>query len=220
MSSLPFDLVIFDLDGTVVDTLTPTLRCFQEALAPALGRVPTLEEIRDRFGPSEPEIFTAWVGEGEASDAIARLYTCYDRVFHEMGPFPGVKELLVDLRGRGYKTALFTGRGRPSTQVLLEAMEMDVLFDDTVTGEEAARPKPAPDGVRMILDHLSIPPERAALVGDSPLDVAAARAAGVRPIVSRWDGHQAEVPGGEDLLTVHTVEELRQLLLGTGEGES
>jgi HAD superfamily hydrolase (TIGR01509 family) len=209
------ELIIFDLDGTLVDTLPPTLRCFQEALAPALGRVPSIEEIRDRFGPSEPDIFTSWVGEREAPAAVARLYACYERLYHEMGPFPGVRELLADLRTAGRKTALFTGRGRPSTDVLLHAMELGALFDTTVTGEEAPLPKPAPDGVRMILERLSVPPSRAVLVGDSPLDLAAARAAGVLPIVCLWDGHHPEVARVEagDLLVVRSVEELRAVLL-------
>jgi len=220
MEGAALDLIIFDLDGTVVDTLAPTLRCFQEALAPALGRVPTFEEIRDRFGPSEPEIFAAWVGEGEAPATVSRLYACYERVYHEMGPFPGVRELLMDLRAAGWKTALFTGRGRHSTDVLLHAMELARLFDAIVTGEEAPRPKPAPDGVRMILERLSVPASRAVLVGDSPLDVAAARAAGVRPIVSLWDGHHPEAGQDEagDLLLVRSVEELRGVLLGEGSG--
>jgi HAD superfamily hydrolase (TIGR01509 family) len=215
MHRAALDLIIFDLDGTVVDTLHPTFRCFQEALAPALGRVPTVEEIRDRFGPSEPDIFADWIGKEAAPAAVKRLYACYERLYHEVGPFPGVRELLGGLRAAGLKTALFTGRGRPSTDVLLHAMELARLFDTTVTGEEAPRPKPAPDGVRMILERLSVPPSRAALVGDSPLDVAAARAAGVLPIVSLWDGHHPEVApdGAGDLLAVRSVEELRRMLL-------
>jgi phosphoglycolate phosphatase-like HAD superfamily hydrolase len=98
----------------LVDTLEPTFRCFQDAVAPALGRVPTREEILERFGPADDEIVSTWVGEKEAEAAVRRLYAGYETAFRNVGPFPGLPELVRELRRRGSRTAIFTGRGRRS----------------------------------------------------------------------------------------------------------
>ena len=185
-------LVVFDLDGTLVDTLGPTFRCFQEAVAPALGRVPAREEILDRFGPADHDIVSAWVGPAEADAAVKRLYDCYEHAFRDAGPFPGIVELVLELRRRGKRTAIFTGRGRRSTDVLLRSMGLDRLFDFVVCGDEVASPKPAPDGLLTILDALGEKAEDAVLVGDTVKDMQAALDAGVPAIAARWASPERE----------------------------
>ncbi len=207
-------LVMFDLDGTVVDTLGPTFACFQAAVAPALGRTPSREEILERFGPADHEIVSTWVGEAEAEAAVGRLYACYEHAFRDSAPFPGMIELLGEIRGLGIKTALFTGRGRPSTDVILRAMHLDTLFATTVTGDEAPRSKPAPDGIVTILRRLSVPPELAVYVGDTIMDVESAQAAGVLPLAALWRCPEPESFTRLTTPKADTVPELRALLLG------
>ena len=144
-------VLLFDLDGTLTDTLPGTFRAFQDAVEPALGRRPAVQEILDRFGPTDHRIVTEWVGPAEAPRALERLYAAYAREFREVRPFPGVPEILEELCARGRRLGLFTGRGRPSTGDLLRALDFERLFEAVVTGEEVARPKPAPDGVLEIL---------------------------------------------------------------------
>lgn len=207
-------LVIFDLDGTLLDTLGPTLRCFQEAVAPALGRTPTPAEVLERFGPADQEIVADWVGEAEAERAVDRLYDCYRRLMEATGPFPGAVDLVHAVRGAGRRVALFTGRGRPSTDMLLARMGLDALFEATVTGEEAARPKPAPDGLLRVLEMLGERAESAVYVGDTLKDAAAARDAGMAAIGALWGSPEAEALAAAGIVCAGTIEELRGMLVG------
>lgn len=207
-------LVMFDLDGTVADTLDLTFTCFQAAVAPVLGRTPSREEILERFGPADHEIVSTWVGEAEATAAVARLYACYEQALEDSAPFPGMVNLLEDLRGRGVETALFTGRGRPSTDVILRVMHLETLFATTVTGDEVPRSKPAPDGIVTILRRLSVPPEHAVYVGDTIMDVESAQAAGVLPLAALWRSPEPERFTRLTIPKADTVPELRALLLG------
>jgi HAD superfamily hydrolase (TIGR01509 family) len=206
------DPVVFDLDGTVADTLPVTLPCFQEALAPSLGRTPTFEEILARFGPADHQIVARWVGPEEAEAAVRRLYDAYARASGNLQPFPGMIDLLRSLRNQGRRTALFTGRGRPSTEVVLGALGLQRWFDVTVTGEEVPRVKPAPDGLLLILERLGASRERAVYVGDTVKDVEAANAAGVTAVAAAWGSLEIDRLRDRDALLVHGVEELGRLL--------
>ena len=179
-------LVIFDLDGTLVDTLDATFRCFQEAVAPTLGRVPSREEILERFGPADHRIVSEWVGPSHAHAALDRLYVCYETAFADSGPFPGIVEVIRELRSQGKLTAVFTGRGRPSTDAILRGMQLQDLFDAVVTSDDVDDPKPAPDGLLKILELLKMKADEAVYVGDTVKDIDAARAAGVTPIAALW----------------------------------
>ena len=206
-------LVIFDLDGTLVDSLPATFACFAEAVAPFLGRLPGKGEILARMGAADQCIIADWVGAAHAEEAVARLYACYAREFAALAPFPGVVPLLRDLRASGRRTGLFTGRGRPSTDAMLRALALGDLFDASVTGEEVARPKPAPDGLIAVAAGCAVPPAEAVYVGDSPLDIRAALAAGVRPVAVLWGTHQREeLDAFDGLARAETVEGLRELL--------
>jgi len=179
-------LVIFDLDGTLVDTLDATFRCFQEAVSPALGRVPSREEILERFGPADHRIVAEWVGPRQAQAAVERLYACYETAFADSGPFPGIVDLVRELRSQGRLTAIFTGRGRPSTDAILRGMQLQDLFDAVVTSDDVDHPKPAPDGLLKILELLKMKADEAVYVGDTVKDIDAARAAGMTPLAALW----------------------------------
>ena len=191
-------LLIFDLDGTLVDTLDPTFRCFQHAVAPVLGRTPSIEEILARFGPADHKIVAEWVGEPHAAEAVERLYTCYESAFQNAGPFPGMLEVVRDARRVGKKTAIFTGRGRASTEAILKGMGLENLFDVVVCGDDVEHSKPAPDGLLRILDLLNLDAETAVYIGDTVKDLEAARGAGVASIAALWgspERHLLQIQG-------------------------
>jgi HAD superfamily hydrolase (TIGR01509 family) len=205
-------LVIFDLDGTLVDTLEPTFRSFQEAVAPALGRVPSQEEVLARFGPADHQIVSDWVGPENASAAVKRLYACYETAFQDSGPFPGMVELIRDLRRRGKRTAICTGRGRASTEAIVRSMQLEDLFDAIVCGDDIAKPKPAPDGLLRILELLHTNAEDAIYVGDTVKDVEAAQAAGVPVIAAAWGSPEKQLLLTASKLRADTPDALKKLL--------
>ena len=213
MSFANATLVIFDLDGTLVDTLPATFECFQKAVGDVLGKPPTREEILERFGPADHEIISTWVGPDHAAEAVKVLYACYETAFKKAGPFAGIHELLQELRARRKQTALFTGRGRHSTDIVLRSMGLDALLDFTVTGEEVPDPKPAPDGILKVLEVLNKEPEETVYVGDTVKDVQAAIRSGVTPVVALWGTPEPEKVLQEKAVLAKTVAELSELLL-------
>jgi HAD superfamily hydrolase (TIGR01549 family) len=208
----PPSLVIFDLDGTVADTLDATYRCFAEAVAPVLGRTPGDDEILARMGPADQRIIADWAGPEEAERAVARLYACYQREITRSGVFAGIPGLLKNLQRAGRRCALFTGRGRPSTGVVLGAVGLSEAFAVTVTGDEIPCSKPAPDGLLRVLDLLREPPETAVYVGDSLMDLHCAAAAGVRGIGALWGSREREALLASSFPTAETVAALARLL--------
>jgi pyrophosphatase PpaX len=205
-------LVIFDLDGTLVDTLEPTFRCFQEAVAPALGRIPSREEILERFGPADHQIVSEWVEPEHAQATVDRLYACYETAFADSGPFPGMVELVRDLRRTGKLTAIFTGRGRFSTEAILRGMKLADLFDAIVTSDDVDRPKPAPDGLIKILEILNVDAEEAVYVGDTVKDLEAARRASMFSIAALWGSpEKSALQGAESAWLCSSPGELKAL---------
>jgi HAD superfamily hydrolase (TIGR01509 family) len=167
----------------------------REAVRPVLGRDPTTAELYDRFGPADHEIVAGFVPASEAAGAVRRLMAAYRRGLDRMPPYPGVEALLAGLAERGFRLALCTGRGRPSTDLLLAEIDFGARFETTVTGEEAARPKPAPDGLFETARRLGLAPEVLLYVGDSVKDVEAGLAAGALTVAAAWGGVEGRPAG-------------------------
>jgi HAD superfamily hydrolase (TIGR01509 family) len=205
--------VVFDLDGTLTDTMPATFHCFGEAVAPVLGRRPSDAEIFSRMGAADYRIIADWVGPEHAEAAVKRLYDCYESAYRDVVPWPGIAGLLEALHRTARPLGLFTGRGRPSTDRLLEAMNLDRVFAASVTGEETAHPKPAPDGLLRVLELMEARPEEAVYVGDTGMDARAAEAAGVAFIGVAWASPEAgALREGGGYPVVSSVDELRDLL--------
>jgi len=100
----------------------------------------------------------------------------------------GIDEVLVELRRRGVPLAVFTGNSHQAAAILLEGTGLRAHFDVVVGGNQVERAKPAPDGVLAAAKALGLDPARCLYVGDSPLDVGAAEAAGAVPVHAGW-GH-------------------------------
>lgn len=185
---------VFDLDGTLIDSLPVTFDAFRDATAPFLGRRLSDAEIYAHFGPADHLIVADLVGPAHAEAAIAELMAVYSRRMAEMPLFPGIAEALDALRAAGLRLALCTGRGGPSTRLILAALGLAPLFETVVAGEEVAHPKPAPDGIRETARRLGVPPERTIYVGDSIKDVEAGLAAGAFTISALWAATEGEAP--------------------------
>jgi HAD superfamily hydrolase (TIGR01509 family) len=186
---------IFDLDGTLIDSLGLTFEAMREAVKPFIGRELTDEEIYARFGPADHEIVAGFVQPEDADRAVRRLMAAYTRGMERVPVYPGILDLLEALAERDVILALCTGRGRPSTDLVLKALKLDAWFDVTVTGEEGGRAKPAPDGIHETLRRLNLEPGQALYTGDSVKDVDAGLAAGTPTIAARWGGLETDEAG-------------------------
>lgn len=219
MKSVPrCDLVVYDLDGTLVDS-APQIAAAVNAMLADLGLPPrSPEEIRCYIGDGvETLARRAVAGDLEgaveptlAERALARLLEHYARIDVRATPlFPGVRDTLSELGALGVRQACLTNKNRAFTEPLLDALDLARHFDLVVCGDDLPRRKPDPAPLRHILARLGVAPERALFVGDSAVDVATARAAGV-PVAAVRHGYNHGRPI-EAAAPDHLLDDLRQI---------
>jgi HAD superfamily hydrolase (TIGR01549 family) len=181
--------IIFDLDGTLVDSLGTTFAAFNHALE-ALGAPRcTPREIMAHFGGGEIRIFEKLLGSRAQAEKAVLIYQAYMIAHQGRVPlFEGVPELLQALRAAGMPLAIFTGRGSETTEVILAQHSLRERFVTVVCDDHVSQSKPSPEGLLLCLERMKIAPERALFVGDHPHDLRAAHAAGAVPVAALWDG--------------------------------
>lgn len=162
--------VVFDLDGTLFDSLPLVLRAFQHALEPFGGR-PTMETFAGLGGPPE-KIFPLLIPDPQhVPAAMLRLQQFHAGHPELIQPFPGAIALLDELYRRKIQLAVWTGRDRASTLPLLAMHDMAKYFSVLVCGDDLSSHKPDPAGLRQILDSLALKPEHVIFMGDADVDV-------------------------------------------------
>lgn len=187
------DLVIFDLDGTLIDTAGEIAAATNDFLAcygwPTLSvdavsrwigrgtRALLAEAIADATGrPSE-----AVAGSEEFADYVSVFDRYYDEHCGTTGElYPGVRDTLDDLRGAGTKLAVVTNKEGRYTQRVLEAHRIADRFTPVISGDSLARKKPHPDGILACLEANRVAPQRSLFIGDSAIDAETGHNAGVR----------------------------------------
>jgi phosphoglycolate phosphatase len=187
-----FDLVMFDLDGTLVET-APEI---SDAVNDTLSRF-------DLPGVSQQQV-NDWIGHGTLSLLVEAVAFATDRplaevrgsellrtmvgeynVFYERRCgtrshlYPRVRETLVALRDQGVKLAVVTNKEGRYTQIVMDVQQLTGLVDRVISGDTLPTKKPNPAGVQDCLTHFGVAPGRALFVGDSSIDAATARNAGV-----------------------------------------
>ena len=179
--------ILFDLDGTLIDTLWLYAECFRRTLAPHLGYTPSDEEMIARGPGSERSFLLGWLGAEAGERAHAELGRHYEELhgaLHE-GVYDGVPEMLAALRAAGYPLGVVTGKGRHAWTVTEREMGLGE-FAVVVTDDDVAAPKPDPEGLLAAARALALPPGGIVYLGDSAGDLEAARAAGMRPAAVLW----------------------------------
>ena len=191
------EALIFDLDGTITDTLHLSAIGSLHAVKEVTGKEVSLEDIKKYFGKSEERIFKAHCGPDWQKGMDS-----YTRFFEEKaGPsvvYPGMREVLEHLKSAGYKTAIVTGRGPVTTEIILRKTGLGRFFEHVKTGLPEANIKT--QCMKEILNLWNQPPENTYYMGDIPRDVIDARAAGLTPLSAAWmrgidkEGLQKENP--------------------------
>jgi pyrophosphatase PpaX len=181
------DTVIFDFDGTLMDTNEAILESWQHAARRLLGREFDSDELKATLG--EPILRTvAYLFPDHDPDLVVKTYREFHYAhFEEMiEVFPGVMGMLEALRGEGYHLGLVTNRLRRTTEIGLRQYGMERYFEAVVTVGEAPRDKPAPEHIWYTLDLMERAPERAVLVGDSQNDIIGGHRAGLVSVRVGW----------------------------------
>ncbi len=198
--------MIFDMDGTLGDTLPICLQGLRETLLAFTGREYTTPELYQMFGPTEEGVIQQRVSEQDFPAAL-RMYLDRYEELHQSArePFPGVLRLLEALRSRGIRRGVVTGKGRGTADISMRVMGLDSYIETLVTGSNAGAVKP--DAIRRVLEIWQLEPAQVAYVGDMPYDMEAAREAGVLPIGAGW-AQTATVQKDNGNLVFESVEDL------------
>ena len=185
-------LLLFDLDGTLVDSLPDLTNALNEVLRER-GHAPLLpREVKPMVGDGMPMLVARGFAARGADTAEAkamqpRFIEIYEASATNLSrPYPGVPETLATLRARGYATAVCTNKPQHATGEVLRGMGLDGLFDGVAGGDRFAVRKPDPGHLLGLVDLLGGDPRRAAMIGDSENDALSARAAPMPLILMRY----------------------------------
>jgi phosphoglycolate phosphatase len=208
--------VLFDLDGTLVDTPRAIVGVTQSTLA-ALGRPNADEqEIRDGIGLPLPQALAQLLGTGPvgATEAVEIYRTLWRAVVTPQIPrlvYPGVLEGIAELRSLGLRLAVVTGKAQEGADSTVDLMGLRSQMEVVLGYTSVARGKPAPDLAIEALRRLDLPPAQAIVVGDSTLDLEMARAASVRSIAVTYGAQPRSLLAGASFFADSFAEVVRIL---------
>lgn len=179
--------VVFDLDGTIADTIKLTIYSIREYVRIKTGKQYTDEDILAEFGPIDTYIIRKLIpdntGENFINDYVKLVSECFDKM---VKPIDGIREMLSFIKKNAIKTALFTGRSRITAELVLEKLGIKQYFDNIIAGDDTSKFKPNPEGIIKSLAILGVNPEECAYVGDFDVDIHASRNAGTMAILALW----------------------------------
>ena len=190
-----WDGLLFDLDGTLADSIALILRCYRHTMLVHLGYEPPDEMWRRGIGiPLDAQLagFARTEGERVAMRETYRAFqhTIHDRLVH---PFPGVIDGLDAFSRRGLPMAVVTSKGREMAERTMRVCGLDGRINVVVTADDVSRGKPDPEPVLQALDRIGArDPQRVLFLGDAPMDVEAGRTAGVRTAAAAWGAFSTE----------------------------
>ena len=190
--------VLFDLDGTLIDTKSLYLECYRRAVEPRLARRPSDDELMALRPRSELRFLASLVPAAQLDACLADFWKHYDELHpsHYGGVYDGVADLLDRLRTVGHPLGIVTGKSRRSWDITAPVAALGP-FDVVVVDDDVSAAKPDPHGICIALERLGTPAARAVYVGDTLSDVMAARAAGVLPVAATW-GRRSDPEGFAD----------------------
>ena len=210
---MSFPVVLFDLDGTVVDTGAIILASMRYATREVLGREYSDAELMQAVGGPGLEAQMAAFAPDRV-DELVRVYRMHNEPLHdEIEACVGMEDVLVRLKAEGRRLGVVTAKRRATVELAFARVPVGHLFDAVVGGDETERHKPDPAPLLLGAERMGAEPAETAYVGDSPFDVRAAKAAGMHAVAVTWgrihdrERLEAEEPdaivdGAEELLAV------------------
>jgi HAD superfamily hydrolase (TIGR01549 family) len=186
---VPLRAIVFDLDGTLLDSMPLVLAAIAHALEP-FGPRPTTEIFAKLGGPPERFLGTLLDDLNNIPAALERMERYHRENAHLIQPYEGVGVMLAELARRGIRVGIWTGRDRANTDWLLREHQLAGFFATVVCGDDLPTHKPDPEGLREIMRRLGVQPAEVLFVGDADVDVLGGVGCGVDTLLIR---HAREV---------------------------
>jgi len=213
---MAFSIVLFDLDGTLVDTNGLIVATFQHILKSELGLDVPKEQIYRHFGEPLPVSMARY--SPERAEELVLKYRAWNLANHDrlIRQFPGVPEMVAALKAAGVRLGVVTSKRRDTALRGLRVTGLDPYFDVIVGMDETERHKPEPDPIYLALDRLGDKPgDHVLMVGDSTFDMRCGHNAGVKTAAVGWTViDRVELTGANPSYWVETPDQLLSLVLG------
>lgn len=205
--------VLFDFDGTIMDTNDLILKSWkntfrvlrgeevsEDVILPTLGE--PLELTMEKFFPEVPlqkclDTYRSWH---------------HDNFVQLIKMFPGMMQLLEELKARGYRMGLVTSRLKYTTMLGVEKYDLGRFFDYILTADDTDKHKPDPAPILITMEKMGADPAEAIMVGDTLLDLGCARNAGVPSVLVDWTIAVPEEKKNEADYVIKKAEELLEIL--------
>ncbi|MFZ5987882.1 MAG: HAD family hydrolase [Bacillota bacterium] len=185
--------VVFDLDGTLADTVPLTIVAIKEIVRELTGKELSDDDVSREFGPVDTQIVRNLLDEQNGEKGVELYVRFFSEKFNEfVKPIDGIYELIKYLRETGIKVGLFTGRGLRVSKIILEKLNLSGFFDVVLSGDDTTKPKPDPEGILKVLEKLCVSPHESVYTGDFEVDVLASKAAGVTSVLALWSSTASE----------------------------
>lgn len=179
--------VLFDFDGTLVDTNEIILGSWRHTYKTILGRECTNEEVVGTFGEILYDTMVNRFPDVDPEEAIAIYRQYQEGIYKEaIEMCPGMRDLVLELKKRGYKTAIVTSRLKSSTETGLYKFDIADQFDAFVSCEDTDKHKPDPTPCLIALEKLGVTADEAIMIGDSKYDIQCAHNAGIKAVLVNW----------------------------------
>lgn len=178
--------ILFDLDGTLINSLPAYILSFQQNIRETTGRKVSAGELTSRISVPTPRILGYYAPPEQIPAMVARHNDLMRQNADQIRFYPGVPQALRTLRAAGLKLGVVTSQIEGEIATARAAMNVEDLIDVWINSNMVAHPKPAPDPVLLALEKLGEAPETAMMVGDSIYDLGAGKAAGVRTAAVTW----------------------------------
>ena len=205
--------ILFDIDGTLLDTREFILQAFEHALRTHEYEVPDREEISAQVGKHLEECYLALAGSKKSLQKLVQAHKNFqDQNFHLSAIFPGVRETLEHLRGKGYKIAAVTTRYQRTAFQTLKDAGILYLFDTIIYGDDVSAVKPDPEPLLKALEILNEKPEHAVMIGDSHLDIETGKNTGIQTIRVTYGFHKNQMHEPEPDYFIEDIKDILKIL--------
>jgi pyrophosphatase PpaX len=214
-SALAYRTILFDLDGTLIDSIELILASHRHATLEVLGASPSDDVLRQGIGvPLRTQMRTL---DETRADALVTSYRAFNHRMHDelLRPYDGLLELCEALRSEGAILGVVTSKSLVVVEMAFARLPFGPLLDVLVTSDQTEHHKPRPEPILEALRRLGGDAADACYVGDSPFDLQAAHAAGVAAIGVSWGAFSEDELRAEDpAAIVRTPDELGEVLRG------
>lgn len=207
------DVVLFDLDGTIIDTLGLILTSFRHTTEVVLGSALPDQVLMRNVGVPLAQQMREF--SEEHAEELVRVYREHNARVHDdlVREYPGTEDALDALAEQGFRLGIVTSKSRPVAERGLACFGLGERFETLVAMEDTVAHKPDPAPVLLAAQRMGVSAARCAYVGDSPYDVGAANAAGALAIAAGWGVSDAEtLLAARPACLLSTIAELVPLL--------